>query len=447
MDISAIILGAGHGTRMKSSIPKVAHKIGGKPMISHVISSLEQAGCEKNNITVVIGEEQTILHDILSEYKIAYQKERLGTAHATLSAQDSIKENVGDIFICFGDNPLIPASIYEQMLEKRRKGNHVVSVGFQHTGTKAYGRLITDENKLLENIEFKDATKQQQQITLCNGGIMCVDAQHLFELLNMVENNNAQNEYYLPDIIKIANNKGLRCSWVEALESDILGVNSRVELSQAEEIFQSRKRLEAMNNGATLLDKNTTYFSHDTIIGKDVIIEPNVFFGVGVSVEDEVHIKANSHFENCVIKKHAIIGPFARIRPGAIIGEQAHIGNFVEIKNSHIHKQAKVNHLTYIGDSDIGERTNIGAGTITCNYDGFNKDRTTIGKDVFIGSNTCLIAPVTVEDKAMTATGTVVTKNVKSEALAISRTKQLNKENFATLLNNKNKKRKEQSKK
>ncbi|MGD9638518.1 MAG: bifunctional UDP-N-acetylglucosamine diphosphorylase/glucosamine-1-phosphate N-acetyltransferase GlmU [Alphaproteobacteria bacterium] len=426
---AAIILGAGMGTRMKSALPKVMHHIAGRPIINWLIESLDKIEVAKK--VVVISPEMNALTEQFKPATTVFQKERLGTGHAVLMAKDELQSFKGNVLVLFGDSPFITSETMAKMIKIREEGASVVVLGFRPVNPAQYGRLIVQNNELEAIVEFKDASEEQRQIRLCNSGVMCIDGEKLFDLLAQVKNDNNQGEYYLTDIVQIANSKGLICKVVEAPEEETEGVNSRVDLARMEQRIQAKLRRKAMENGATLINPETVTFSFDTKLGKDVVIEPFVVFANGVEVKDNVTIKAFSHLEGAVVEKGAIIGPFARLRPQAKIGENVHIGNFVEIKKATIENGAKVNHLSYIGDARVGEKTNIGAGTITCNYDGYFKSFTDIGKNVFIGSNTCMVAPVVIGDGAMTGAGSVITKNVAENDLALSRSDQKNYDKWA----------------
>ncbi len=427
--IAAIVLGAGQGTRMKSSKPKVMHEIASRPMVSHLIATLEKVGVEK--MTVVIGPSMDCIKDEVAPYTTAVQEKQLGTANAVMSAKGELDGFVGDVIIAYGDSPLVTEETFSKMIEKRNQGASVVVLGFTPIDAGKYGRLVVKAGELDKIVEFKDANEAERAIKLCNSGFMCVDGSILFDMLAKVKNNNAAGEYYLTDIVEIAKSMGLKCGVVEGSEEEFMGANSRSDLAKVEAIVQNRLREKIMDNGVTLINPETVTFAYDTEIANDVVIEPFVVFGKGVKVASNVTIRAFSHLEGATIGAHAEVGPYARLRPQAVLSEGAKIGNFVEIKKSNIGVGTKVNHLTYIGDADVGDKTNVGAGTITCNYDGYNKSRTIIGKDVFVGSNTCFVAPVTVGDGAMTGAGSVITSNVNSDALAISRAKQRDIDGFA----------------
>ena len=432
MTTALIILGAGMGTRMNSDLPKVLHPIGGAPMIVHAMRAGGGLAPEKTVIVAGHGAEavsQAAL-DYDPDAKTVLQTEQLGTAHAVGCARDALAGFKGDAVVLYGDTPFISVNTLESM-GAARASHDIVVLGFEAADPGRYGRLITDGNALAQIVEFKDATDEERAVTLCNSGVVMASADALFDLIDAVGNDNAAGEYYLTDIVEIGRAMGMTATVVTCDEAETLGINSRAELVAAEAAFQACARTEALDDGVTLLAPDTVYFAYDTVLGRDAVVEQNVIFGPDVTVESGARIRAFSHLEGCHVSRGAIVGPYARLRPGAELQENVHVGNFVEIKNAVLAEGAKANHLTYIGDADIGERTNIGAGTITCNYDGVFKHRTTIGADAFIGSNTMLIAPVTVGHEAMTASGTVVSKNVPDGALAVGRVRQENKAGFA----------------
>lgn len=447
--VLAVVLAAGEGTRMRSSLPKVLHEVGGLPMVGHVIRVIEQVGCEK--IALVVGNGAEKVEKAASQLKpdltSFVQGERLGTAHAVLAAKAAFGDGAHDILIGYGDTPLVRPDLFASVLKALNEGADVAMLGFEAENPTGYGRLIMDGDALLAIREEKDASDKERAITLCNSGIMGLKAEHALSLLEAIGNDNAKGEYYLTDAVEIARERGLSVRAVLGCEEDTLGVNNRVELAQAEAIYQSRLRENFMLSGVTLSAPDTIHFSFDTEIGADTLIEPNCFFAPGVKIADGVHIKANSYLEGDLKKgllvevaKGAVIGPYARLRPGADIHADAKVGNFCEVKNAVVAKGAKVNHLTYIGDAEIGEGANIGAGTITCNYNGFSKFKTSIGKGAFIGSNSALVAPVTIEDGAYVGSGSVITKDVSADALAIARGKQFEKSGWARLFREKSKK-------
>ncbi len=419
---AAIVLAAGLGTRMKSNMPKVMHPLAGRPMVNHVMANLEKAGVAE--VVVVIGPDMPALEKAVAPHRTATQVDRLGTGHAVLAAKAAMEGFEDNVLIAFGDTPLISADTFSRMLEARTHAD-VVVLGFRPDDPGAYGRLVVDESDSLQAIvEFKDASEEQRAINLCNSGVMCVDGSKLFGLLERISNDNAAGEYYLTDIVALARGDNLHCTVVEGEEDELLGVNSRVELARAEAIVQDQLRHQAMVNGATLLDPQSTHFSYDTKLGKDVVVEPNVFFGPGVTVQDFVTIKAFSHLEDTKVGRGVVMGPYARLRPGADLKDGVKVGNFVEIKKAVIEEGAKVNHLSYIGDARVGPGANIGAGTITCNYDGYFKYHTDIGADAFIGSNTALVAPVKIGDGATVGAGSTIAKDVASDDLALTRAPQ-----------------------
>lgn len=419
---SAIVLAAGQGTRMKSALPKVLHKVTGRPMIQYLLATVDELEVQK--AVIVVGPNMDDVAAAAAPHAVAVQHRQLGTGDAVKAARAELEGFPGNVLVLYGDTPLVKKETLEAMIAEREAGAAVVVLGFEPRDPARYGRLIVDENGLQEIVEFKDATEEQRAVRLCNSGVMCIDGERLFGWLDRLKNDNAAKEYYLTDIVALARVDGLRASVVKGSEEEMAGANSRADLAMIEKIAQGRLREKFLTQGVTMIDPDTVYFSYDTVLGRDVIIEPSVFFGPGMTVEDNVEIKAFSHLEGAVVRSGAKIGPFARLRPGASVAEDCHIGNFVEIKNSSVEKGAKVNHLSYIGDARIGEKTNIGAGTITCNYDGYFKSKTDIGAGAFIGSNTALVAPVTVGDGAMIGAGSTVTKNVAANAMAVARGKQ-----------------------
>lgn len=419
--IAAVILAAGKGTRMKSALPKVLHKVGGMPLIGHIIAALEPLAPALQ--VVVVGPEMDSVTAAVAPIPTAVQSDRLGTADAVKAARPSLQgfEN-GTVFVLFGDTPFIAPETLSAMIDARRAGAGIVVLGFEPEDPAEYGRLVTNNAGALEAIvEFRDADEATRAIGLCNSGVMAIDAARLFDLIDRIGNDNAKGEYYLTDIVALARADGMECRVIVADESELLGINSRTELADAEAQWQGRARNAAMDGGATLLDPATVYFSWDTIVGQDVVIGQNVVFGPAVHISDNVEIKAFSHLEGCRVSSGAVIGPYARLRPGAEIGEGARVGNFVEVKNATLGTGAKANHLSYIGDAEVGARANIGAGTITCNYDGYLKHRTVIGEEAFIGSNSALVAPVTIGQRATVGAGSTITKPVSDDSLALAR--------------------------
>jgi bifunctional UDP-N-acetylglucosamine pyrophosphorylase/glucosamine-1-phosphate N-acetyltransferase len=432
MSVALIILAAGKGTRMKSDLPKVLHSIAGAPLLIHAMKS--GASLEPDRTVIVAGHGaqavEAAAKDWSDDAEVVLQTEQLGTGHAVAQAAAALDGFEGDAIVLYGDTPFIQPETLEAMLAARTE-HDVVVLGFNAADPGKYGRLIMNGGALEKIVEFKDASGEERAVTLCNSGVICAKSDVLSELVSAVSDDNAAGEYYLTDIIGIARSKGLSATVVECAEAETMGINSRAELADGEVAFQARARRAAMDNGVTLQAPDTVYFSHDTYIGSDTIIEPNVVFAVGVTVENNATIRAFSHLEGCHVSRGGVIGPYARLRPGAELAEDVKVGNFVEIKNAVIDTGAKVNHLSYIGDAHVGARTNIGAGTITCNYDGVFKHHTTIGEDVFIGSNTMLVAPVKLGRESMTATGTIVTHDVPDGDLAVGRVRQKNKTGFA----------------
>jgi len=432
MDTHLIVLAAGQGTRMNSDLPKVLHLIGGAPLFAHALASGDALNPVNRVLVVGHGGEQVrrAAATIDPEITVVDQTRQLGTGHAVGCARSALNGATGTVFVLFGDTPFIRAETLQRMAEARAH-NSIVVLGFQAADPGRYGRLVTDGHRLERIVEFNDASPEERTITLCNGGIMAIDATVLFDLVDAVGNANASGEYYLTDIVSIARSRGLQATAVTCPEAETMGINTRAELARGEAIFQAAKRDEALENGVTLIAPNTVFFSFDTYVGRDALVEPNVVFGPGVTVETEAVIRAFSHLEGCHVGARAVVGPYARLRPGTELSNEVKIGNFVEIKNSLIGDGAKVNHLSYVGDAEVGENTNLGAGTVTCNYDGVFKHRTVIGRGAFIGSSTMLVAPVTIGAGAMTASGSVITSDVPDGALALGRAKQVNKPGLA----------------
>ncbi|HEY1796508.1 MAG TPA: bifunctional UDP-N-acetylglucosamine diphosphorylase/glucosamine-1-phosphate N-acetyltransferase GlmU [Stellaceae bacterium] len=422
---AAIILAAGEGTRMHSKKPKVLHEVAGRAMIAHVLDAV--GALDPAETIVVLAPGMDAVAKAVAPATVAIQVEARGTGHAVQAAETALTAAVDTVLVLFGDTPLVCAETLERLLAARKGGAAVVIAGMRPADPSPYGRLVEDGEGIARIVEAKDATPEEFAIDLCNGGIMAIDARRAFDLVGRIGCDNAKAEYYLTDIVALARADGLRCTVVEMPAEDVLGVNTRAELAAAEAIMQQRLRARAMANGATLIAPETVFLSADTVLGRDVIVEPNVVFGAGVSVGDDALIRSFSHLDRATIGTGAIVGPFARLRPGAILEEDVHVGNFVEVKATRIRAGAKANHLAYLGDSDIGARTNIGAGTITCNYDGFNKHRTMIGAGTFIGSNATLVAPISVGDGAFVAAGSIVTRDVPADALTIGRGSQVDK--------------------
>ena len=422
--VAAVILAAGKGTRMKSDLHKVLHPIAGKPMLMHLLESVEALGPMHKVVIVGSGKEQLETAVAGTGCAIAVQEPQLGTGHAVQQAEVALSGFDGDVLILYGDVPFVPADTMRVMLARLGEADQpaVVVLGFEPSDGLQYGRVIaSDSGRIEKMVEYKDATPAERDCRLCNSGLMAVRSQDLFALLSRVGKDNAAGEYYLVDIVNIAIADGRACAVITTDPFDVAGINSRAELAEMEAQWQARRRQQAMDEGATLVAPDTVWFSHDTDIGRDVLIEPNVFFGPGVTIADKVSIRGFSHIEGATIASGAEVGPFARLRPGAVLEEKAKVGNFVEVKKARLGKGAKASHLTYLGDADVGAGANIGAGTITCNYDGFFKYRTEIGAGAFIGSNSALVAPVTIGDGAIVAAGSVVTADVHADALAIAR--------------------------
>jgi bifunctional UDP-N-acetylglucosamine pyrophosphorylase/glucosamine-1-phosphate N-acetyltransferase len=427
-DTLAVVLAAGEGTRMRSALPKVLHRVGGRPMLQHVLAAAEAAGLRHAAVVVGAGGDEVARAAPAATPFV--QSERLGTAHAVLAAEAALA-GAGEIVVLYGDTPLVRAGTIAALLGRLREGVDIAVLGFEARDPTGYGRLVIEDGRLSRIVEERDADAAAKTIRLCNSGIMAFRAGLLPGLLRRIGNANAKGEYYLTDAVEIAASDGLAAAAVVGEEAEFLGVNDRVQLAAAEAEFQRRARHEAMLGGATLVAPETVFFSADTKLGRDVVVEPNVVFAPGVRIDDGATIRAFSHLEGAHVATGAIIGPYARLRPGADIGANAHIGNFVEVKNADIAEGAKINHLTYIGDASVGARTNVGAGTITVNYDGVFKHRTEIGADAFVGSHSTLIAPVSIGDGAHTAAGSVITESVPADALAFGRARQVTKEGRA----------------
>ncbi|MCO5163580.1 MAG: bifunctional UDP-N-acetylglucosamine diphosphorylase/glucosamine-1-phosphate N-acetyltransferase GlmU [Mesorhizobium sp.] len=431
-----IILAAGEGTRMKSAMPKVLHEIAGLPMVAHVAKAAIAAG--GTDVAVVVGRGGEAVRKAVTPFapgaETFEQVERLGTAHAVLAARMAIARGYDDVLVMFGDTPLIAAAPLAAARKLVAEGNAVAVIGFRTDAPSGYGRLIEKDGGLAAIREDKDCSPEERKIGFCNGGLMAIDGRQALALLEAVGNANAKGEYYLTDIVEIANARGLKVKATEADYENVLGINNRAELAEAEAIWQTRARREAMLSGVTMIAPETVFLSHDTEIGADTILEPNVVFGPGARIASGVTIHAFSHIEGATVASGSNIGPFARLRPGAELREKARVGNFCEIKKAVVGPGAKVNHLTYIGDAEIGAGANIGAGTITCNYDGYNKHVTRIGAGAFIGSNSALVAPVSIGDNAYVASGSVITENVPDDGLAFGRARQETKPDRAKAL-------------
>ena len=430
---AAIILAAGSGTRMNSTLPKVMHQVAGQPMIAHLLDAL--APLTPAATVVVIGPGMEAVARLVAPAESVVQDPPLGTGDAVraglgpLTSRLAPRGDIADLVVLFGDTPLLTTEALARLVaERQRNAAAVLVAGMRPDDPGAYGRLVLDGGGNLERIvEAAEATPEECAIGLVNGGVMAIAACQAAELLGALDRNNAKGEFYLTDIVEIAQRRGLACGVIELPVEELIGVNTRADLAAAEAVMQGRLRSRAMEGGATLVAPETVFLSADTRLGRDAVIEPNVVFGAGVEIGEGARIRSFSHLEGAVVGPGAIVGPFARLRPGAVLEAQVHVGNFVEIKASRLGAGAKANHLSYIGDSEIGARSNIGAGTITCNYDGVNKHRTIIGEDAFIGSNTALVAPVMVGSGAIVAAGSVVTRDVAPDALSVARGQQVDK--------------------
>ena len=431
----AIVLAAGEGVRMRSATPKVLHQVAGRSMVAHVVGAVAAAGADAVALVVGPGREDVAAaaRAVAPGAEIFVQTERLGTAHAVLAARAALERGYDDVLIAFADTPLIRRETFAGLRAAVAEGAAVAALGFLAADPMGYGRLLLGADGGLVAIrEHKDATEAERETRLCNAGLMALDGARALELLDAVGNSNVQKEYYLTDVVAGARSRNLKATHREAPESEVLGVNDRVQLAAAEAGAQKRLREAAMRAGATLIAPDSVHFSADTRLGRDVVVEPHVVFGPGVEVADGVTIRAFSHLEGARVETGATVGPFARLRPGAKIEADAHIGNFVEIKASTVGVGAKVNHLAYIGDASVGAKSNIGAGVITCNYDGFGKYRTEIGEGAFVGTNSSLVAPVKIGAGAYIGSGSVITDDVEAEALALGRGRQVQKPGWAT---------------
>ncbi len=432
--VAVIVLAAGQGTRMKSDLHKVLHPIAGRPMLLHLLASA--AELDPAHTVVIAGARREQIEASLAPLgvKVAVQAEQLGTGHAVLQAQEALADFDGDVLILYGDVPLVRAATMRRMLDRLNESDAppVVVLGFRPDHPGAYGRIVSEDGRTIAKmVEFKDADPAERALDLCNSGLMAVRSADLFTLLARVGNDNAAGEYYLPDIVMLARDGGRASAVIETDAAEVAGVNSRAELASVEAAWQQTRRAEAMAAGATMTAPETIWFAWDTQIGRDVLLEPNIVFGPGVRVSDGVTIRAFSHLEGAVVGQGAEVGPFARLRPGAVLGEKSKVGNFVEIKKTTMGPGAKANHLTYLGDAEVGAGANVGAGTITCNYDGFFKYRTEIGAGAFVGSNSALVAPVTIGPGAIVAAGSVITADVAPDSLAVARGRQESKPGWA----------------
>ena len=428
---AGIILAAGQGTRMKSARPKVMHAVAGRPILGHVMAAMRAAGIGRLVVVTAQGAEEARAYAIAEGGECVIQEKQLGTGHAANAAGTILREFPGVVVATYGDMPLVTAECFAASLAAREKTGLSLSA-FSAQDPAAYGRVVRDRDGLLDRIvEFKDASESERACDLCNAGIFAAEAGAFFRWTGALGNDNAQREYYLTDVPTLAKREGVGCAVAIVDEMDVIGVNSRAELAGAEALMQTRLRGAAMERGAGMRAPETVYLSFDTVLEPDVQIEPFVIFEPGVTVRSGALIRAFSHLEGAEVGRNAIVGPYARLRPGAVIGEDAHIGNFVEVKNSEIGRGAKANHLSYLGDASVGAGANIGAGTITCNYDGFDKHRTVIGAGAFIGSNTALVAPVRVNDGAWVGAGSTIAKDVAADALAVVRAEQMEKPGWA----------------
>ena len=432
----AVILAAGEGTRMKSAVPKVLHRLAGRTMLSHVAATAVVAAADA--VAIVVGPNRDDVaaeaRRALPDAEIFIQTERKGTAHAVLAAREAIARGYDEVLVLYADVPLVAPETLQAMRKALAQGAQVVALGFEAADPQGYGRLVIAEGDLLAIREHKDATPAERAITFCNSGLMGLAGEGALDILDRIGRANAQGEFYLTDAVEAARADRRRCVALSTSEDQVMGVNDRVQLAAAEAVIQARLRASAMRNGATLTAPETVFLSHDTRLGRDVEVEPHVVFGPGVVVEDGAVIHAFSHLEGARVGPRASVGPFGRMRPGSVLGTGARIGNFVELKNAAVEDGAKVNHLAYIGDARVGAGANVGAGTITCNYDGFGKFRTDIGPGAFIGSNSSLVAPITIGAGAYVASGSVITKDVPADALAFGRSRQSNKDGRAATL-------------
>ena len=415
---------------MRTSLPKALHAIGGRTLLEHVLSAVSGA-----DVALVVGPDhgalETAAKKLVPQAQVYVQRERLGTAHAVLAAKTALSEKHDDILVMFADTPLVRPETLTQLRGALAQGAAVAVLGFKPADPTGYGRLVMKGDELTAIVEHRDASTDERKIDFVNGGLMALSGEHALTILERIGNANAKGEYYLTDAVTIARDMGLKAVAIETAEDDVLGINTKAQLAQAEAVMQNRLRSAAMEAGVTMVAPETVFLSADTKFGKDVTIEPNVVFGLGVTVDDGAVIRSFSHLEGAHVGKGARVGPYARLRPGADLGQDVHIGNFVEVKAAKIEAGAKANHLSYIGDARVGAGANIGAGTITCNYDGINKHHTDIGAGAFIGSNSSLVAPVKVGDGAYVGSGSVVTKDVPADALAVERSEQTIKEGWA----------------
>lgn len=434
-DRAAVILAAGKGTRMKSDLPKVMHRVAGRPMLDWSIALAREVGCSKIVVVAHPSQDVLIAHVTagLGADCLVYQDPPMGTGHAVRCAEQALAGFDGDLVVLYGDSPLVPAAAIDDLFGSLDAGAALGVLGFDAAEPGLYGRLITSGGGELEAIvEAREATPEQLQVTLCNSGVMAGGADLMFRLLREVTNDNAKGEYYLTDLVSLARGEGRPCRAVRCAEADLIGCDSKADLAAAEAIFQARRRAEAMADGVTLVAPETVWFSYDTVLEADVVVEPNVVFGPGVHVQSGAVIRAFSHLEGAKVGPGSSVGPYARLRPGAVLDRNVFVGNFVEVKNVSMAEGAKASHLSYLGDGRVGKNVNIGAGTIFCNYDGFLKAETVIGDGAFVGSNSSLVAPVTIGAGAYVGSGSVITKNVTADALAVARGRQAEYDGWAT---------------
>jgi bifunctional UDP-N-acetylglucosamine pyrophosphorylase/glucosamine-1-phosphate N-acetyltransferase len=448
--LAVIVLAAGQGTRMKSSLHKVLHPIAGRPMLLHLLASVAVLAPARQVVVVGAGREQVETAVAGKGIDIAIQAEQLGTGHAVAQARQALTGFVGDVLILYGDVPLVTGETMRAMVERLHRADApaCVVLGFRPDDAAAYGRIIaTPDGRIEKMVEYKDASEAERAVDLCNSGLMAVRSDDLFALLERVGNDNAAGEYYLPDIVMLAMGDGRPSAVIETGASEVAGVNSRAELAAVEASWQAARRAEVMRDGVSLIAPETVFLAHDTQIARDVTIEPNVVFGPGVTIDEGAVIHAFCHLEGAQVGRGVSVGPFARLRPGAVLGEKARVGNFVEIKNATLGKGAKANHLSYVGDATVGEEVNIGAGSITCNYDGYFKHQTVIGDRAFIGSNSALIAPVKIGRDAIVAAGSAVSRDVADGELRLVRAEQFVKPGWADRFHDAMRKRKATEKK
>ena len=433
--LACVVLAAGKGTRMRSALPKVLHPLAGRPMVEHVLANARSLRPERTVLVIGPELEAAALGLDCAEGAVGcvVQEEPLGTAHAVAQTRPLLEDFDGDVLVLYADTPLVRGETLARLIQARREDDRAAAVlGFRPEDPEEYGRLIlAPDGTLARIVEHAEASEAEHGVALCNAGTMAIDGRRLFPLLDAIGNDNKRGEYYLTDLPAIVAAEGGVCAVAEAPAEEVMGINDRVQLAAAERVIQDRLRRAAMEGGATLVDPATVWLSADTRLGSDVTIGPNVAIGPGVIVEDGVEIKPFSHLEGARVGRGAAVGPFARLRPGSDIGEGARVGNFVEVKNSTVEQGAKINHLSYVGDAGIGAGANIGAGTITCNYDGYEKSRTEIGEGAFIGSNTALVAPVSVGPGAVVGAGSVITEDVEADAIAVARGEQRQREGAA----------------